>query len=278
MKHRSIISVFLLVSALSARADDVPDSVRAEFKLAPFYTQYLSAGGLPIVASAKVSPFALAEARYLIDHMLVDRDDIRRAMIEAKVRFTVMAATEMTTDVPEHSDLKPKQYWDRRARGLGATTIRPSVSCGEENLLCMKGDPYSRENILIHEFGHAIQEMGLIAVDKTFEGRLKDSYTQAMAAGLWKGSYSATNFHEYWAEGVQAWFDAGRLDPSANSGINTREKLKEYDPRLAKLVEETFGDKPWRYTRADKREQPDHLAGLNRQTLATFVWPAEVAR
>ena len=107
---------------------------------------------------------------------------------------TVVRGCEMTTDVPEHSDLKPKAYWDRRARGLGATRERPSVSCGEENLLCMNGDPYSRENILIHEFGHAIQEMGLSQVDKTFRGRLKKSYEQAVGRGLWKGSYSATNY------------------------------------------------------------------------------------
>jgi hypothetical protein len=88
-------------------------------------------------------------------------------MAANKTRFTVMAHDEWTTDVPEHSDLRPPEYWDRRARGLGATRSRPSVSCGEENLLAMKGDPYSTENILIHEFAHAIHEMGLSTVDPT---------------------------------------------------------------------------------------------------------------
>ena len=34
-----------------------------------FYTQRTDAGGLPIVASANVSPFALKEAAYLVDLM-----------------------------------------------------------------------------------------------------------------------------------------------------------------------------------------------------------------
>lgn len=55
-----------------------------------------------------------------------------------------MAQDEMTTDVPEHCDLRPKDYWDRRARRLGATDARPAVSCGEENLLCLPGDLWER--------------------------------------------------------------------------------------------------------------------------------------
>ena len=38
--------------------------------------------------------------------------------------------------------MTPKAYWDKRARGLGATPERPAVSCGEENLLNLQGDWY----------------------------------------------------------------------------------------------------------------------------------------
>ena len=47
----------------------------------------------------------------------------------------------------------------------------------------------------------------------------------AMAAGLWQDTYGATDHHEYWAEGVQAYFDCMR----PQFGANTREKLKAYD-------------------------------------------------
>src|SRR5260370_1668346 len=104
-----------------------------------------------------------------------------------------MAPTEMTTDLPEHSDLTPKEYWDKRARGLGATPARPAVSCGEENLLNLKGDRYNKENILIHEFGHVVHEMGMDGIDPDFDGKLREAYKKAMDKGTWKDTYAATN-------------------------------------------------------------------------------------
>jgi hypothetical protein len=54
------------------------------------------------------------------------------------------------------------------------------------------------------------------------------------------------NEDEYWAEGCQSWFDA-TIRTDVNSGINTRDKLKQHDPQLAALLEEVFGDGTWRY-------------------------------
>ena len=45
------------------------------------YTQRLNAGGFPIVASAKVNPYALEEARYLVNQMLGDQNELRQAII-----------------------------------------------------------------------------------------------------------------------------------------------------------------------------------------------------
>src|SRR4051794_2724760 len=122
-----LLALLLPILALTAAAADttpVPPDLRRDWNLSPFYQQYASVGGLPVLASAKASPYAVKEAAYLIDHMIGQRKDLRDAMIANRIRFTVMAATELTTDVPEHADLKPKQYWDRRARGLGATRER----------------------------------------------------------------------------------------------------------------------------------------------------------
>ena len=101
-----------------------------------------------------------------------------RRSIKNRVRMAVMAPTELTTDIPEHSDLKPKEYWDRRARGLGPTRRRPAVSSAEENLLNLRGDRYRKENILVHEFAHAIHEMALNTVDPKFDARLRPSTRQ----------------------------------------------------------------------------------------------------
>lgn len=250
----------------------------ADWKLAPFYKKHVSAGGLPVVSSEKVSDYALFEAAYLIDMMLGERPDIRQALIENKVRFSVMAVDELTTQIPEHSDLTPGKYWDRRARGLGATRVRPSVSCGEENLLRYPGDPYGTESILVHEFSHAIHHMGLNAVDKTFEDRLKKAYQDAMDQGLWQGKYAATNRAEYWAEGVQSYFDTNRPPDHDHNHVDTREELEEYDPELAGLIDEVFRKSKWRYVVPAKRTEKGHLAGYDPATAPRFAWPPELVK
>jgi hypothetical protein len=268
-------------SASSAKSGAIPP-VSAPPKvlgLDPFYTKYVSAHGLPVVGSSKVSDLAMREAAYLADQILAHRPEVRDAMILNKVRLAVMAYTERTTDIPEHRDLQPKLYWNFRARGLGASRQRPAVSCAEENLLNYKGDPYSTENIMIHEFAHAIHSMGMRSLDPTFDVRLRAAYRDAMAKGLWKGTYAGSNVAEYWAEGVQSWFDTNRHDDAQHNHVDTREELKAYDPTLAELVKEVMGDGPWRYVRPDRRKDRDqgHLAGYDPANVPTFQWEPELA-
>src|SRR5262249_48271903 len=174
--------------------------LREALRLDPFYKKYASAKGLPVLSSEKVSDKALLEAAHLINQMLAEREDVRKALIGNKVRFVVMAPTEMTTDVPEQRNMSPKDYWDKRARGVGGRV----TSCGEENLLNLRGDRYRNENILVHEFSHAIHNYGLRRTDPKFDARLRATYARAMEKGLWKDTYAATNAGEYWAEGVQS--------------------------------------------------------------------------
>ena len=265
-------------AAEDAHVTSVPANVRSQFRLSPFYTKYVNAGGVPVLSSAKVSDFALLEARYLILQMVGHRPEVLAAIAKNKVRFAVMAPTELTTDIPEHSDLTPKDHWDKRARGLGATDARPAVSCGEENLLGYKGDPYAVENILIHEFGHVIHERGMNSVDPTFDQRLRAAYEAAKRAGLWKGTYAGSNYTEYWAEGVQSWFDTNRENDSEHNHVNTRAELKAYDKGLAAILQEVFGDGEWRYALPAKRSPPSpHLAGFDPTKAPSFAWPSRLA-
>lgn len=226
----------------------IPDGVVKRYRLdTTFYKKHLDYKGFSILGSDKVSDEAILEARYLIHNLLCDREDILKAMIASGCRFMVMAPTEVTTDVPEQRRLKndPRTNWDTRARGLGGKLS----SCGEENLLNLRGDRYRHENILIHEFNHAIHQHGLRKVDPTFNARLRKAYASAMEKGLWKRTYVATNPAEYWAEGVQAYFDCMR----PQFGANTREKLRQYDPGLFALVDEVYKQSKFRYVRFDRR-------------------------
>lgn len=252
----------------------VPDDLRRDLKLDPFYAQYTQVADFPILGSARASDAAMREAAWIVRHVLAGRDDLLHAMATNHVRLVVMASTEYTTDVPEHSQLTSKVYWDRRARGLGASPDCPVVSCAEENLLCMPGDPYSTENILIHEFAHAIHETGLSVTDPTFNARLEKAYREAMAKGLWKGTYAGTEPSEYWAEAVQDWFDNNRFNDALHNHVHTRAALKEYDPALAALCAEVLGDGSWRYVKPAQRSDADraHLAGWDTSEAPRFVW------
>jgi cyclophilin family peptidyl-prolyl cis-trans isomerase len=252
----------------------VTEQLRAEFELASFYHKSVMVGSLPIVGSDGVSDAALLEAAWIVEHLLGDRDDILDAMAGQQVRLVVMAYDEFTTDVPEHAHLEPAVYWDRRARGLGATPEAPAVSCAEENLLGFSDDPYKQENILIHEFAHAIHSMGLNRVDPTFEGRLREAYDSAQQRGLWRGTYAITSPAEYWAEAVQSWFDDNRENDALHNRVDTRAELNEYDPQLAALCSEVFGDGVWRYHTPRERgaEGRTHLVSFDPSTAPQFRW------
>ncbi len=248
-----------------------------------FYKQIASANGLPVVASSKVNPFAVQEAITLVNQMLANRPDVLAAIAKSGSRLCIMSHTEFTTDLPEFERLAnedspggagvpAKDYWDARARGTGGSETDPFCSCAEENLLGYTGDPYAAECILIHEFAHCIHLRGLSNVDPTFDVRLRSAYDSAMKSGLWKGKYASVNHHEYFAEGVQSWFDNNRTNDHDHNHVDTRIELLEYDPALAEICREVFGDTVLKYTKPATR-LTGHLAGYDPASAPTFAWP-----
>src|SRR3954462_15800288 len=111
-----VLAATSLVAAEAVAVSPVPAGIRQQFKLSLFYTKFVDVGGMPIVASEKVSDFALLEAHYLIERMTSYRPELLAVIAKNNVRFVVMAPDEFTTDIPEHSDLTPKDYWGWRAR------------------------------------------------------------------------------------------------------------------------------------------------------------------
>jgi len=225
-----------------------PTDAPADFD--PFFEKYLDGNGIPVLASAAVSDDAVRTACIIVVRMLSKRDDVRQAMIGQQMRVAIIGRNEVTTDIPEYRNLNsmfPQQDWNR-LRGVGATIMIPVSSVGEENLLCLQDDIFSGEKLLVQTFATAVL-LGVGAADDTFEPRLRDAYDAAINAGLWRNTYAEVNDIEYYAEGVQSWFDAN-LDvaqPDGNNGpINTRAELRAYDPALAALVQETMPDDSWR--------------------------------
>lgn len=234
----------------------------ADLQLHPFYEKYADALGIAVVSSEKPPDAALLVARDIIIHMLAKRPDLRKALVSQRWRVAVMAQSEVTTDIPEHADRKKpdvndgrltpgeranyeqiqkmtdKEYWDRRARGLGGNP----TSCAEENLLGYPGTRYFGENILVHEFSHAIMGGGIRVVDPELVAEIRQAYTDAMAKGLWKGHYASTNANEYWAEGTQFWFWSNYEYADGDHRIKSPTDLQGYDPRLYELLSRVYAD------------------------------------
>ena len=94
-----------------------------------------------------------------------------------------------------------------------------------------------------------------------------------MKAGLWKGKYAAVNHHEYFAEGVQSWFDDNRENDHDHNHVNTRAlNCSNTIPGLAAICREVFGDTESKYTKPATR-LTGHLAGYDPAKAPTFVWP-----
>jgi len=215
-------------------------------QLDPFYKKYICANGIHIMSSEKVPDQSIIAAYKIITCMTDSLPaEVLESMVNRDTRVAVMARYEGTTDIPEHAYLEDDTTlnWDVRARGLGGTLELPLTTCAEENLLCYQIDKYHAEDILVHEFAHTIHAVGINPVDSTFNSLLKEKMEAAMDQKKYLNTYAITNIWEYFAEGVQDWFNVNAEVPEPDgkhNQINTRKELKEYDPDLYHILNRYF--------------------------------------
>jgi hypothetical protein len=237
-------------AAADAACNAAPIAPPASLGLSSFYTKYIDANGIPVLSSPKAASAALGQACSIVVHMLAARDDVRQALIASGVRVAVIAQGEVTTDLPEYHDLNtafPGTNWDS-IRGVSATNARPVSSSGEENLLCLAGDPNQGQSMLTFTFAVSM-ELGIDRVSSGFQAQLASAYASAMSAGLWAGTFSITSTDAYWGDGVQAWFDANNTTSPPDGGhnaVDTRAQLQAYDPALAALIASYLPGDAWR--------------------------------
>ena len=110
-------------------------------------------------------------------------------------------------------------------------------------------------------------------MDPTFDDRLQRIWKAALAAGLWAGTYASTAHTEYFAEGVQSWFNNNRENDHDHNHVNTREELKQYDPALAQMLSLIFGETELAYVKPRDRLIQAHMDGYNYEEARAFRWP-----
>jgi hypothetical protein len=224
----------------------------ASLGLSSFYTKYCAVDGFPIISSAVVDDLALHRAWIVIWNMSRKKPAALQQMKNQRIRFGIVGRDQKTTDMPEWSDLNtafPETDWNTRTRGVGATAQRPLVGVGEENLLCLSNDRYRGESIAVHEFSHTFLQFGIEPTNGQIRKQLLAAFSTAKAKGKWASTYAGTNADEYWAEGVQSWFNTNLEATPANgthNSVNTRAELKAYDAGLAALISGQFPATSWK--------------------------------
>jgi len=237
-----------LGSALPCTGQYCNPSLLGIYEMHPFYRKILATKQIAIVGSQQPADAALEAAVEIVDSMIVHRDDMWALLVEVAAFVAIMRQDEVTTDIPEHRYLRddPSVNWDERARGLGGTPGLPITTAAEENLLCLEGDVYAGESILVHEFAHTLPLISLNVIDPGFEAELDSVLTLTRAEGKWERTYANTNIQEYWAEGVPSWFGVNQNPrDGTHNEVDTREELLEYDPRLYEMISRYFAATDW---------------------------------
>lgn len=228
--------------------EETPKAVPEALTLDPFYKKYLEADGIAIVSSEKVSDEALVRARNVVKQVLSKRKDVRDQMVTKGCKVMIVGSTEEVCDIPEYKHIcntpENTAYWNKRARGFGGAPEHDfSTSCGEENVIGLSTDKYRGESILVHELAHVIHMIGIVGINPDFNNKLESLYNKAKAKGLWKNTYAMENKEEYFAETVQSFFNCNSYSAQPNgvhNSINSRSKLKKYDPEMYKLLLQYF--------------------------------------
>lgn len=91
-----------------------------------------------------------------------------------------------------------------------------------------------------------------------------------------KRCYAARNRAEYWAEGVQCWYDTNRTMDHDHNHIHTRKQLIEYDPPLAQLCRDVLGESDWRFVSPRKRAGQGHLKEFDPAKSPKVVDPVHI--
>ena len=232
----------------------------AELNLDPFYKKYMNVNGIHVVSSWRVPDscyYAIHVTLKAITDVLPQK--VMQELLDRNTRVGIMARYEGTTDIPEHAYLAQDTSinWDLRARGLGGSARNAFSTCAEENILAYQIDKYHAEDITIHEFAHTIHFAGIVPAYPDFNDELQAALDKALAEGKYKNVYAGTNIAEYFAEGVQTWFNVNAEVPQKDGDgkhnwVNTREELQRYDPTLYAILKRFFPEQDFQISRHKK--------------------------
>jgi len=197
--------------------------------------------------------FQVADRAY---NMLIFRPEYAAAIAAFPIGIRVMGSSQRIMDLPEFDEIyfhHPGFDWRYLGRSFPGTENIPYAAGAEENLLCSDEDQYEGEDAFIREFAITIRRFAMAEVDASTSEAIEQAYAVAIAEGKWKNTLAEINSEQYWAEGVQSYFDANLEDNaeerepiSSHNQVNTRDELRSYDRALFEIASSVFGNTEWR--------------------------------
>ncbi len=198
------------------------------------YVTRVEVGGIYIVANADVSEEAVEAATETVTRFFAN-NDLEDVLVAEGAYVIIADGSQGVLDLPEFRclDSASSQEFFTHVCGVADRADYPVVTVNERDLTGDRRGPCRGLNILYHELGHLVQGWTLDPADY-FD--IRQMYQDALDDGKYQGTYAATNFAEYFAEGTQAYWL--HVEPD---GGKDREWLREYDPALFELLDRIYG-------------------------------------
>ena len=222
----------------------------------PFYKKYINAGGIVIVGSENVADASMLAARKTVLHLTSTRPDVRKAMVPLYPRISVMASSETASDLPEFGSGSDGEW------GLGQMPGDPTSLVSEIGVR-YKGNKEYVADFLMHEFVHVVHNFAMPITDPEVDDEIYAAYLNAVKKGLFMAPPNGSPENgdpveewrddEYFTHCVNAYYDLNERLPGPWVDIKigewgepsgTREKLRQTDPVVYKIIEQFFPKTP----------------------------------
>jgi hypothetical protein len=213
------------------------------------YTQYITGGGVMIVAGDDVAPEALLSAHDAVEYMTSARPEFRAIFRDYHVRISLFIET--TSTLPE--------FQGTDEPGGFAMGMNDAAMTANAEWLCYPGNNVPGGNPVIHELAHTMEHivfehenntdffarivpLALAAIDEGSYG----NYEQNLPEGTEQDTSHLVG--EYWAQVVEGYIMDG--GPRFKYSHWSRDWIKTNDPEVFDLLVEYLPTEEWDYVDA----------------------------
>lgn len=161
----------------------------------------------------------------------------------------LLAEAERTTDAASRASLRGRRTFDGRVwddvRGIGGLRAATGIEALDE------ASTFGFDT-LVHEIAHQVHLYGFDR--RSVQVRIRRLYQRAVDEGRCLDYYAATNYAEYFGQGVEAFVSLVKRPAVEATHAHTRFELMRVDPELHALIAELVDFDPLDAGGAERRE------------------------